>query len=424
MFSGGWGANESLEDLENMQKDRQLSEEKQQKEELLEGQFNWLDEVINLKNKLPNLVEPKESEQILSRLFLKYKSNSEEFDFKNSLEQVFFGQKEWVFKSTWVVLEKNNKQEVVDTIFSKEEMQWIEEIDSIWDNKWEILKHNNSVENIPESAQPIVQSIKSKTGSILLNTSEKETIKEKPKQENKTDIEQKMQKNLGLESGKELWEKLYNTESRSNNLKQAKEIFFSPDKVKQYSSKNPKLEQFGEGIFEWEWMDEDLREILWNFVINSETTNLSDLDPKDTNEALNNAFDLEVAQLLEWKVNYKEETIIKLRKDMLSSDNPLEKLQIFKNLKDVVNVSVGSLATKSEKLKKKTSWEKEAITKKLKLLQKEFHSWNITPERKKQIRVDFNTLKEQLKTVKSWEVMQWWKLDMNKTNNEKISEAA
>ena len=78
-------ANESFETLLDTQKDREYSEDKQLQDELIEGQFNLLDEVINLKVKLTTLVEPNEAKQIQTRLFLKYKKNPDNFDFFKSL---------------------------------------------------------------------------------------------------------------------------------------------------------------------------------------------------------------------------------------------------------------------------------------------------------------------------------------------------
>ncbi len=331
-------------------------------------------------------------------------------------------------QQTWELLTEEVTNENVQAVENNEES-----------NKTEEVEGYNSVEKAPESTKWVVSSITSKVKNIIestenkwekvikISSQEKPNIKSKNQEDkeinNTSTAQEKIISSIQNQSEKPLdskvaLEKLTNTQNRTNNIEQAKDLLFSEPQVKQYANWNEKLAQFGEQVFEWWNVHEELAEVLANFVILSDAKTPSDVESTQINEALNNAFNLEIAKEVEWKVNYKEETVSKMRSEILSNDtNPLEKFQKFLELRAEVQKSVWAIAKKTEKLKKSTSTaaqKKEALQKRANELQAEAQDKEnpVTQERKKAIRQELVELKKQYAEVGKWEVITWGEKDV------------
>ncbi len=118
----------NIENLDaKLESNKQRDNEKQDNEQnlLIKWQFNLLDDIIKLKDNLALLVSPEESEQIQGRLFTKYKSNINEFDFETSLDEVFFGKKKDInpYGYKWISLEWLDRKEIFDKVKSPKIIQ-------------------------------------------------------------------------------------------------------------------------------------------------------------------------------------------------------------------------------------------------------------------------------------------------------------
>ena len=244
----------------------------------------------------------------------------------------------------------------------------------------------------------------------------------------------KIQSNLGLDNN-QLNEKLNNKEK---NISQAKELLFKKEQINEYSQ-NPKsansnttsLEELWEWLIQWEKIvDKDLTDVLSNFIIETWKVNLEEYWSNNSEaiyEALNNAFELQIEKIKDWKVNYRTETVETLKKDILddSKTNPLEKLEKFKDLKSEIDTSVWSISKKREKI---TIWEKK-LKEKQEKLKNEYKKLNKNPEKNKE---KINEIKKEAKEIdkllkekkekKTWTETIWLNFDLNSNSKEKISE--
>lgn len=283
-----------------------------------------------------------------------------------------------------------------------------------------VEKELNETWEIPETVKPIISETSSKVTDIL------------GEPEIKNDkwwiqwTKEKIQKRLWVENN-DFEKQLSNKEG---NISQASKIFFKEDQIWDYfqnpkaeSSNSESLKTLWENLFEWDKIiDEDLNNILWNFVIETWKENLdtySSDNPEVVNEALNNAFELQIEKVKDWKVNYKTETVENLKKEILNDDlsNPLEKLEKFKILKSEVNRSVWAISGKREK---DTSWvEKIELKKNLDKLKEEYNKIkdntdHVSKTRIEQIKKEAVKIKKELKKIdepKSWEVIWGDELD-------------
>ena len=208
-------------------------------------------------------------------------------------------------------------------------------------------------------------------------------------------VEDKISARLNLEP-KQLKKRLESTTGREKNISQGKSIFFGKKQISKYSS-NPKSESNNLDILKELWnniiknekvVDTDLKNILWNFVIDTWKQNIENYaleNPEECSKALNQAFELQIEKVKDWKVNYRIETVDNLQKEILNDDltNPLEKLEKFKKLKAEVNTSIWSIAKKREK---NTTWKektKKQLQEQKKQLQIEYKKLIKNPEQNK-----------------------------------------
>ena len=303
--------------------------------------------------------------------------------------------------------------------------------DELFEMAEKIIKEESKKVEVPESAEPIVNETTTEVWSIL----EKSSF-----ENNKWWVQwtkEKIQSNLDLDNN-QLNQRLNNKEK---NISEATEIFFTKDKISEYSQ-NPKsensnteeLKELWESLVKWDKIvDEDLINILWNFIIETWEENLETYsleNPEAVNEALNNAFELQIELVKDWKVNYRTETVENLKKEILNDDltNPLEKLKKFKELKTEINTSVWSIAWKREKA---TTWveKKKQLQEQLKKLKLEYNKIKNNTDNNtddvskiKEIKEEAIKIYKLLKEKpKSWEVM--WGSDFDKISwVEKISE--
>ncbi len=410
----------NIEDIDSPQKIQARKETSEKEREELENDF--LKNVDNSIIKNTDELWLKDKDNITSRLITEYWKEKENFDYFDSLEKIIKSPdlsltvwpqtpEKWENYNNFKEKIIDFKEELYDKIISEENI--------ITDNT-EI--HENQ-EEVPESAEPIVEKTTWNVKDILDNPKNQENIIEN---ENKWWVEwvkDKIQSNLDLEPN-QLKEKLNN---KKENISNAKEIFFSKEKLWEYSqnlqsetSNTESLKELWESLIQWEKIvDEDLVNILWNFVIETWEENISDYaleNPEAVDEALNNAFELQIELVKDWKVNYRTETVENLKNEILDNDltNPLEKLEKFKQLKAEVNTSIWSIAKKREK---STTWtEKQKLQEKQKQLQTKYKKLNKNPEQNKdkikEIIEEAKNIEKQLKEKpKSGEVMSWNKTD-------------
>jgi len=415
------------ENLEEARLQREQSENIKQKEierSNLEVEFkeNINTSIISNNNQLEN----KDKETINSRLVTEYWKNKKNFNLFDSIGKVI--NDEAFSLNIWPQSPENweNFNDFKNRV-SEFKKELIENI--IWkksdkqENKEQIIEEKE----IPESVQPISTETIEKVWDILDNNNEIKT-------EWIQGTKDKIQSNLGLDN-KQLNEKLNNKEK---NISQAKELLFKKEQINEYSQ-NPKstttniinLETSWEWLFKWEKIvDKDLTDILSNFIIETWKENLEEYwmnNPEAINEALNNAFELQIEKIKDWKVNYRTETVETLKKDILDDDktNPLEKLEKFKELKSEIDTSVWSLSKKREKA---TIWEKKLKDKQEKL-KNEYKKLNKNPgtnkERINEIKKEakeIDKLLKQKKEEKSWIETIWLEFDLNSNSNEKAQE--
>jgi hypothetical protein len=139
---------------------------------------------------------------------------------------------------------------------------------------------------------------------------------------------------------------------------------------------------------------------------------------------LNEAFELQIEKVIDWKVNYRTETVENLKNEILDDTltNPLEKLEKFKKLKEEVNLSVWSIAKKREK---STNWvEKNKLKEQLENLKAEYkhkkENNTLTENRKKEIIEEWNKIRELLNIEKpKWDIDMWWDIKIEKISSEK-----
>jgi len=416
------------ENLEEARLQREQSENIKQKEierSNLEVEFkeNINTSIISNNDQLEN----KDKETINSRLVTEYWKDKENFNLFDSIGKII--NDEAFSLNIWPQSPENwenfNDFKNRVTEFKKELIEGI-----IWkksdkqENKEQIIEEKE----IPESAQPISTETTEKVWDILDNNNNE--IKTEWIQGTKD----KIQSNLGLDN-KQLNEKLNNKEK---NISQAKELLFKKEQINEYSQ-NPKstttnttnLEILWEWLIKWEKIvDKDLTDVLSNFVIKTWKENLEEYwinNPEAINEALNNAFELQIEKIKDWKVNYRTETVETLKKDILDNDktNPLEKLEKFKELKSEIDTSVWSISKKREKA---TIWEKKLKDKQEKL-KNEYKELNKNPEENKE-RIneikkeakEIDKLLKQKKEEKSWIETIWLDFDLNSNSNEKAQE--
>lgn len=399
-------------------KDRNEESEKERKE--LEKSFT--ENVDNSIIENTDDLWEKDKESITSRLVTEYWKEKENFDYFFSLENII--------KSpdlSLIVWPQTPEKWENFTNFKNKVIKFKEELfDNIISKKNTITNNPENWEEVPESAELLVEETSKKVWNIINIPKSKEGINSITP--NKWWIEwvkDKIQSNLSLEP-KQLQEKLNNKEK---NIWQATELFFNKKRIWEYSqipksesTNTESLKNLWENIIEWEKkVDEDLTNILWNFVIEPWNESLKEYylkNPDIVNKALNNAFELQIEKIKEWKVNLKTE-VENLKNEILDDNktNPLEKLQKFKELKTEVNTTIWSLAQKREKA---TTWvEKQKLQERQKQLQTEYKSLNKNPKKNKdkinEISEEAIKIDKQLKEKpKSWEVMSWWgKIDIN-----------
>jgi len=415
------------ENLEEARLQREHSENINQKEierSNLEVEFkeNVNTSIISNNNQLEN----KDKETINSRLITEYWKDKENFNIFNSIGKII--NDEAFSLNIWPQSPENwenfNDFKNKVTEFKKELIENI-----IWKNsdKQENKEQKIEEKEIPESAQPISTETTEKVWDILDNNNE---IKAEWVQGTKD----KIQSNLGLDNN-QLNEKLNNKEK---NISQAKELLFKKEQINEYSQ-NPKsansnttsLEELWEWLIQWEKIvDKDLTDVLSNFIIETWKVNLEEYWSNNSEaiyEALNNAFELQIEKIKDWKVNYRTETVETLKKDILddSKTNPLEKLEKFKDLKSEIDTSVWSISKKREKI---TIWEKK-LKEKQEKLKNEYKKLNKNPEKNKE---KINEIKKEAKEIdkllkekkekKTWTETIWLNFDLNSNSKEKISE--
>ena len=230
---------------------------------------------------------------------------------------------------------------------------------------------------------------------------------------------------------------LDNPENRKENFEKAKTIFFWKEQLIEDIKWNDSLLKFSGNIFKKEWngvkiVDDDLENILWNFVTNIEWINFSELDDWSQIEAknvLNDCFELEINELLDWKNtnNYNTTAIEEMKSEILDDNiikNPLEKLQKFKELKLSLQTSIASKFVKTEKLlknkdTKQLKSERNTLAKLYNNLKNSLDKIFVNTSKNKVLKNILENYKTIEKTIKWWEVMWWWEIEKNKTWTEK-----
>ena len=143
----------------------------------------------------------------------------------------------------------------------------------------------------------------------------------------------------------------------------------------------------------------------------------------DKKQDFNRSIDISLNEIIQWNDKNFKKTNATLIWKIRWTSNLEYKYDLMKDLhkKELQNDS--KYFKRNEKQRRQKS--KENIIKELNTLQEEFKSWDITPERKKQIRIDFNELKKEFKKVKTWEANMWgWKLDKNNSHVEQNTKTA
>ncbi len=179
-------------------------------------------------------------------------------------------------------------------------------------------------------------------------------------------------------------------EDREANKQRAEQLFYNPETIESIiksSVSEPKEQEVRLERFNSDSYQEDLEIIMWNFSTQVEGASLSEIYEKwgawasfEVNEALNVAFKMQIEVVLDWKMNYSREQVDKLLVD-LSLWDPFEKLDIFEEIKSIVNQKEWAWWRKQDMaFRKMKAW----VEAKAEALEQKFNDWQMELEIAKQ----------------------------------------
>lgn len=139
----------------------------------------------------------------------------------------------------------------------------------------------------------------------------------------------------------EVQEKLEKTDEQNKNKEQMKTIVYNQEFMSQFLWDGKQADE-NKAFLEHEEVQEDLDIILSKCVLNTDVTTFQEIAStqweewiKQVNKSLNYAFDMQVAEILDGKVNYPEEKVFALRKEIYEW-NPFEKIEAYEKIKHLV----------------------------------------------------------------------------------------
>lgn len=253
------------------------------------------------------------------------------------------------------------------------------------------------------------------------NISETNTDKPTPGAEQKKDTKN-VEKITGF-SKEEVQEKISHSESREVNKKKALQLFYNKDTIKSIVQKTtPEAKEVEEKMekFNSDTYQADLNDIMGNFVTNVEGESLESVyknggreESLRLNDGLTLAFETQVDKILEGKMNYKQETVDKHRRDMKEAD-PYEKLELFEKIKKEVNIQEAKWKRIDERFKK---WNEQREAQNHSLEEKFWEykqaAQKAIEEKNKQhmesLVEDWESLKQEADTA--WDIFVWWDID-------------
>jgi hypothetical protein len=239
-----------------------------------------------------------------------------------------------------------------------------------------------------------------------------------------TNLALNLDENIFDNNNQESWEQsveklLEQTEVQEENKERWFNMIYNEDFISRFYDADPKINQENKDFITDSGVQEDLSKILENFLLPSNINDFSNISDKDKIKvwvALDSAFDIQISKLLDNKVNYPLVTVEKMIAD-IHEWNPFEKIELYEELKQLVNNWEGISGKAMDK-------NKTAITKNiqnkllikidiqseelLKMLEKS----NISKQESHNIKEELTQLEIIKDNIKSGEAISWSEEDI------------
>lgn len=225
-------------------------------------------------------------------------------------------------------------------------------------DSWDTQNNNNSTEDIPENLQSDDYNPNLETQESLSQRQEKidfqknlwETAKEN------------LSNDLALEPV-ELDQKLNDTSEKKKNTERMEAIIYKNEWfLEQFMWKNSQEIEENKTLLAETEVQEDLDSILSKCVLPVEAHSVQEVYNKawekwveQINRSLNYAFEIQISEILEWKMNFPKETINNLCQNIYNG-NPVEKIVNFEKIKSIIHTNEWMWwAKQSREFKNKTT---------------------------------------------------------------------
>jgi hypothetical protein len=389
---------ESLEQARSESIDREDEKSKQEEKEQLVDNFNNncdiqdISHFLEWKEELNSIDPALESKRdiILSRLETQYLKDVNFFDINEELNTIFYWWNINWYKTSGIDID--NKDEIYNELL----ITISNNHNEAHEDKYENPEKLNETERKLESQEYLRDSAYERLSSSITSIpGDLESTIDKP---NSEQLEKYLEKNSVKE----------------DNIKKWETLIYNDNFISTFFSKDPEQKKLDEEFFNYPEVKNDLKDILSNFLVNTDKDKLSDVDKWDLeqiNIALNSAFDIKIAELLDGKVNYPEITINTMIKE-IRDWNPFEKIETFEALKQIVNNNEWKSWIAMEKWKinivkslKLGQTILEKYFKEIQLQIKENH-WNIELINELKIELE-NILLEKNELISTGEIFEW-----------------
>lgn len=371
----------------------------------------------------------------------RYNENAELFnkEYREKLENALW--EEWndllwkiagSFELSWDI--QNAIEINVDTIKNLEESEKVKMIllSALQENE------NTQDENILTQQQE--KNLQSDVENVNLDTAESFAARQEKIKYQQTlwnNAKQNLAEDLWLED-KQLDEKLNTTEEQNKNKKQMNSMIYNNESFLQsFMWENSKEIEQNKTLLESPEVQDDLDLVLSKCVLPVEANSVQEVYSQaweqwvqQINKSLNYAFEMRISEILEWKMNFPQETINNLCENIYNG-NPVEKIVNFEKIKSVIGTKewMGwAKQSKEYRVNKQHDWAKQVALQEqfqqLRDLLKEADQTTLNQLQSKQSQIE-QILAEEAKEA-GWNVFAW-DLDLEWINDilwEKKEQAA
>lgn len=199
-----------------------------------------------------------------------------------------------------------------------------------------------------------------------------ETIKARQK---KIDFQEWLWNNAQYKLAKDLWkktdeldEKLNTTKEQEKNKKQMISMIYNESFLESFMWETKQEIEQNKTLLEFPEVQDDLGLVLSKCVLPVEASSIQEVYQKawdgwvkQIDRSLNYAFEMRISEILEWKMNFPQETINNLCENIYSG-NPVEKIVNFEKIKTIISTNewMGwAKQSKEYRAHKKLDWAKQ-----------------------------------------------------------------